>query len=142
MLFRSKSGEENKAAFIAVRNVLWIDNNVGQDATYYISREIASNWERNFSTQYDARTIMAELKGLMGVADIKVSSKLVGNELMSMVLDSNSIKPLVGMGVTTIAMPRPVYNSDYRFTVWAAIGFEVRSDFAGNSACLFAQAIS
>ena len=85
---------------------------------------------------------MSELNGLMGVANIKVSSKLVGNELMAMVLDSNSIKPLVGMGITTVAMPRPVYNSDYRFTVWGAIGWEIRSDFSGNSACLFAQAIS
>ena len=138
----SKTGEENKAAFIALRNVLWIDNNVAQEATYYISREIAASWEHNFSSQYDAKTIMAELNGLMGVKDIKVSSKLVGNELMAMVLDSNSIKPLVGMGITTVEMPRQVYNSDYRFTVWGAIGWEIRSDFSGNSACLFAQAIS
>lgn len=135
----TKTGAENKAAFIQVRNVLWISNNCEQDATYYVSKAIAANWERKFSSSYDSKIIMQELADLMGVASIKVSSKLSGNELMAFPLDRNRIRPVVGMGLNTVAMPRPVYNSNYEFVVWGAIGFEVRTDFAGNTCALFAQ---
>jgi len=136
----TKTGVEIKAAFIAVRNVLWIDNNCERDAVYYVSREVAANMERKFSTSYDSRTIMQELATLMGVAAIKTSSKLSGNELMAFPLDSNFVRPIVGMGVNTVALPRPVYNSNYEFAVWGAVGFEIRTDYAGNSCAMFAQA--
>lgn len=136
----SKTGAENKAAFVQVRDALWIDNNCERDAVYYVSREIASNWERKFSTAYDARIIMQEFGDLMGVNTIKVSSKLSGNELMAFPLDNQFVRPIVGMGLNTVAMPRPMYNSNYNFAVWGAIGFEVRNDFAGNTCALFAQA--
>lgn len=132
------SGADIKAAFIQVRDTLWITNNCQKDATYYISREIASNFERKFSTSYDAKIIMQELADLMGVAAIKVTSKLTGNQLMAVVLDSNSVRPIVGMAVNTVAMPRPVYNSNYNFVVWAAVGFEVRTDFSGQTCALYA----
>jgi hypothetical protein len=135
----TKTGDENKAAFIQVRDVLFITNKCEQDATYYVSREIASNWERKFSTQYDARIIMQELADLIGVAAIKVSSKLSGNELMAMVLSNQRIRPIVGMALNTVAMPRPVYNSNYDFVTWSATGFEIREDFAGNTCALFAD---
>lgn len=136
----TKTGAEIKAAFIAeLRDVLWITNKCEQDATYYISREIMSNFERKFSTQYDARIIMQELADLMGVAAIKVSSKLSGNEIMGFPLDSNRIRPIVGMGLNTVAMPRPVYNSNYEFVTWGAIGFEIRTDFGGNTCAIFGQ---
>lgn len=136
----TKTGAEIKAAFIEIRDIMWITNKCETDLTYYVSREIASNLERKFSTQYDARIIMQELADLMGVAAIKVSSKLTGNQLMGFPLDANRIRPIVGMGINTVAMPRPVYNSNYEFAVWGAIGFEVRTDFAGNTCAFYAEA--
>lgn len=136
----TKTGAEIKAAFIAVRNVMWITNNCEQDLTYYVSREIAANFERKFSTSYDAKIIMQELADLMGVSAIKVSSKLIGNQLMGFPLDANRIRPIVGMGLNTVSLPRPVYNSNYDFVVWGAIGFEVRTDFAGNTCAFYASA--
>jgi len=135
----TKTGAENKNAFIQVRDILFITNKCEQDATYYVSREIMSNWERKFSAQYDAKLISQELAQLMGVAAIKVSSKLTGNELMAFPLDRNRIRPVVGMGLNTVAMPRTAYNSDHMFVTWGAIGFEVRADFAGNTCALFAD---
>ncbi len=114
-------------------------NKCQKDLVYYFSREAISNFERKFSTQYDAKIIMQELADLTGVAAIKGSSKLSGNEFMGFPLDANSVRPMVGMGVNTIAMPRPVYNSNYEFVVWGAIGFEVRTDFAGNTCAFFAS---
>lgn len=137
---QTKTGDENKNAFISeVRDVLFITNKCEQDVTYYISREIMSNWERKFSTQYDAKIIMQEIADLMGVAAIKVSSKLTGNEVMGFPLDPNRIRPIVGMGLNTVAMPRPVYNSNFEFVTWGAIGFEIREDFAGNTCAIFGQ---
>ncbi len=129
-----------KAAFIEVRDVLWITNKCEMEATYYISREIMSNFERKFSTSYDSKIIREELAALMGVKDIKVTSKLTGNQMMAMVLSADKIRPIVGMGLNTVAMPRPVYNSNYEFVTWGAIGFEVRNDFAGNTCAMYASA--
>lgn len=138
----SKTGAENKAAFIQVRNIMRIDNNCPKDLTIYVSREIESNWERKFSTQYDAKIIMQELADLAGIKEIKSSSKLEDNELMGFPLDSNFIRPMVGMGLNTVANPRPMYNSNYEFVVWGAIGFQVRTDFAGNTCAFFAHEIA
>ena len=68
----------------------------------------------------------------------KLTSKLTGNQIMGFPLDANFVRPLVGMGLNTVAMPRPVYNSNYEFVVWGAIGFQVRNDFAGNSPAFYA----
>jgi len=135
----TKTGDEVKAAFVQIRDVLRITNNCARDAVYYVSREIASNFERKFSTQYDAKIIMQELADLMGVAAIKETNKLVGNQLMAFVNDADFVRPVVGMGLNTVAMPRPVYNSDYQFVTWAAIGWQVRTDFFGKTCALYAS---
>jgi hypothetical protein len=136
----TKTYAEIEAAFKEVRDVLWITNNCEKDATYYISREIASNMERNSSEYASSENkILERLSGLMGVAAIKVSSKLSGNEFMAFPLDGMSVRPIVGMGVNTVAMPRPVYNSNYEFVVWGAIGFEVRTDYSSRKCAMFAQ---
>lgn len=135
----TKTGAEIRAAFIQVRDVLWIDNNCAKDATYYVSREISSNLERRFSTSFDSKTIQQELESMQGVAAIKSTSKLSGNQLMAFPLDANNIRPIVGMGINTVAMPRPVYNSNYEFVVWGAVGFEVRTDFAANTCASYSS---
>ena len=137
---QTKTYAEIEAAFKQVRDVLYITNNCERDATYYVSREIASNLERNSSEYASSENkILQRLAGLMGVAAIKTSSKLSGNEIMAFPLDSDAVRPVVGMGVNTVAMPRPVYNSNYEFAVWGAIGFEVRTDYANRKCALFAQ---
>ena len=135
----TKTYEQIEAAFKQVRDVLWITNNCERDAVYYVSREIASNFERNSSEAVVTAKILERLAGLQGVASIKTSSKLSGNEFMAFPLDPQFVRPIVGMGVNTVAMPRPVYNSNYEFVVWGAIGFEVRTDFANRKCAMFAQ---
>jgi hypothetical protein len=138
----TKTYAEIEAAFKQVRNVLWITNNCEQDATYYISREIASNFERNSSESYDSQPILNRLAQLQGVADIKPSSKLSGNEMMAFPLDDRFVRPVVGMGLNTVAMPRPVYNSNYEFVTWGAIGWEVRTDYSSQKCALMAHEIA
>lgn len=132
--------EAIEAAFKQVRDVLWITNKCEQEATYYISREIMSNLERNSSEFASSENkILQRLAGLMGVAAIKVTSKLTGNEMMAFPLDANKVRPVVGMGINTVAMPRPLYNSNYEFTVWGAAGYEIRTDYFGNTCAMFAS---
>lgn len=138
----TKTYAEIEAAFKQVRDVLWITNNCEKDATYYISREIGSNLERNSSESYSSEKILNRLAQLMGVAAIKTTSKLSGNEMMGFPLDGMSVRPIVGMGVNTVAMPRPVYNSNYDFVVWGAIGFEVRTDYSSRKCASFAQELT
>ena len=126
--------------FKEVRDTALITNKCNKALTYYVSLEIASNLERNSSESYSSEKIMNRLAQLIGVAEIKASSKLSGNEFMAFPLDSSVIRPVVGMGLNTVAMPRPVYNSNYDFAVWGAIGYEIRTDYFGNSCALFAQA--
>lgn len=138
---QTKTGEEIKKAFIEIRDTMRITNKCTKDLTYYVSEEIASNFERKFSSQYDAKSIEAELMQLRGVAGIKSSSKLgsaaatAGNEMMGFPLDG-LVRPITGMGVSTVAMPRPIYNSNYDFVVASAVGWEVRDDFFSNT-CAF-----
>tara|TARA_R110000851_G_scaffold22894_2_gene67610 strand:- start:26522 stop:27601 length:1080 start_codon:yes stop_codon:yes gene_type:complete len=136
----TKTYAEIEAALKEVRDVLWITNNCELDATYYVSRQIASNFERASSESYNSEKILERLGSLQGIAGLKASSKLTGNEFMAFPLDANKVRPLVGMGMNTVAMPRPVYNSNYEFVIWGAIGFEVRNDFSGKTCALFAQA--
>jgi len=130
-----------KLAFIQVRDIMRLTNKCSHDLTYYISTEIASNWERKFSTQYVGGTIAEELLSLRGVGAIKESDKLgsgaatAGNEMMAFPMNS-LVRPLVGMGISTMAQPRQIYNANYDFVVASAVGWEVRDDFFGNTCAM------
>lgn len=136
----TKTGEEIKAAFISVRDTLRITNNCAKMVTYYLSREIVSNWERKFSAQYDSKTILQELTDLAGVAGFKETNKLTGNQLMGFPLDRDVIRPVVGMGMSTMALPRPMYNSDHQFVTAVVAGWLVREDFFSKTCVLYASA--
>ncbi len=135
----AKTGDEIKAALITVLDVLWIANNCAKDVTLYISREIARNWERNFSTQYGSTRILDQLAGLQGVASIKVTNKQTGNQLMAFPLDGMSVRPIVGMGMSTFALPRPIYNSNFEFVSSTAVGWNVNIDYFGKTCALYAS---
>lgn len=133
----SQTGTAIKAAFIAeIRDVYRINNKCPNDLVIYVSEEIGSIWENRFTDNYDSKLIEQEVGSLRGVAAIKTSSKLTGNEIMGFPLDNSKIRPVTGMGINTIAMPRPVYNSNYEFVTWGAIGFQIRNDF-NNQKCTF-----
>jgi hypothetical protein len=136
----TKTYAEIEAAFKQVRDVLYITNNCAKEATYYISREMMSNFERNSSESYSSEKIINRLSQLMGVAAIKVTNKLTGNELMAFPLQDGLVRPVSGMAINTVALPRSKYNDDYAFVTWGAVGFEVRTDFANRKCALYASA--
>jgi len=134
----TKTGAEIKVALKALINVLRINNNCSGDTNFYISREIMSNWEAKFSAQYDAKTILQELTGLVGVGSFKDSNKLVGNEIMGLPASGDMVRPVSGMVTSTIALPRLRFNDDYEFMVWHGTGWQFKTDYGNRKCSLFA----
>lgn len=136
----STTGEQNLAALIQVLNVLWIDNDCAKDVTLYISREISRNWERKFFGNESGAVvkIIEEMARLQGVGQIKVTNKLTGNQMMAFPLDGMSVRPVSGMGMSTFALPRPLYNSNHEFVVTTATGWMVNVDYFGKTCALYA----
>ena len=126
-----------EGAWKEMRDIMWLTEFCSKDLTYYVSNEIASNMERSSSESFDSKEILQRLAGLQKVASIKSTSKLSGNEIMAIPLDG-TVQPLVGMGMSTIAMPRPMYNSNHNFVMVAGIGYRVKTDFNNNTCAMYA----
>lgn len=136
----SLTGEDAREAWIALRDQLTLENKVGVPATYFVSNEIISNFERYYTDNYGAGTILQQLKTIGQVADIIGSSKLTGNQVLAMPLQSQYVQPLTGMAVSTIALPRQRYNDPFAFDVVSAVGMRVTNDFGGvNKGVMYAS---
>ncbi len=132
-----------RSAWISLVDSLRITNNVNRDITWYVSREIMSNFQRYFSTSdVGFGTILQSLLNLNGVAAIKEDAQLSGNELIGVVLDSQFIRPLVGMAVTTVPLVRSNPFDNYNFVTWSNVGLEIKTDYANRSGVLYAREIA
>jgi len=133
-----------RAGWIAMLDQVRLnDNNVKQPVTFYVSGEIMSNFQNFYSTNdVGFGTIRESLLKLVGVADIKEDESLSGNEVVGVVLDSQFIRPLVGMAVTTVPLDRRNPFDNYNFLVWTNVGLEIKADYAGRSGVLYARDIS
>jgi hypothetical protein len=123
---------------LEVRDVMWFTELCSKDLTYYVSDEIASNFERASSESFDSQKILQRLAGLMKIKEIKPTNKLSGNEMMGFPSDG-TVQPLVGMGVNTVAAPRPMFNSNFNFVTASAVGWKVKTDFNDNTCAFFAS---
>ena len=135
----TQTGEDFIAAWIALAERLYVTNKISAPAVRFVSNEIYWNMQRDYSSAKGDNTIMQRARAVPGVADIVPSSKLVGNQVLTIPLTSTYIQPVVGAAVSTIALPRPQYNSPLAFDVMSAIGIQVKSDFeTGNKAVQYA----
>jgi hypothetical protein len=137
------TGAAIRAGWIALIDALRITNNVSAPITFYVSREIMSNFQR-FYNENDVGfgTILNALRQLSGVADIKEDAQLSGNEVIGLVLSSQFIRPLVGMAVTTVPLTRNNPFDNYNFITWSNVGLEIKTDFENRSGVLYARAIA
>lgn len=137
------TGDDIRAAWIQLVDALRITNNVAGDITFYVSREIMSNFQRFYNTGDKAfGTILSALLELRGVAAIKEDASLTGNEVIGVVLRADYIRPITGMAITTVPLFRANPMDNYNFMVWANPGLEIKVDYAGRSAVLYARAIA
>lgn len=130
--------------FIQLVKTLRVDNNVAEDITFYISAEIETNFQRFYGSDAGdtGKTIMAVLKELAGVADIKVDRTLSGNEVVGVVLSARYIRPLVGMAVSTVPLFRANPMDPYNYMTWANVGLEIRTDSTGKAGVMYAREIA
>lgn len=123
-----------------IRDILYITNNCTNPIRLGVSREILSNWERPFSTAEGVFGTIAEYVGkLRGIAEIYEDSRLVGNELVMYWDDQQGFHPVVGMGMSSYAVPRTMPNSDHSFIMMTAVGFLAKTDFEGRKCALYAS---
>lgn len=125
--------------FKSLRDTLRITNNAMSDVTFYVSREIMTNLERYYADgDWAQGTLLKALLELSGVAAIKETSKLTGNQVIGMVLSNEFIQPLVGMGVNTMAIPRQTPFEQHNFLTWGAMGLQIKTDYDGKTGVLYA----
>jgi hypothetical protein len=135
----AQTGEDFIAAWIELAERLYVTNKISAPAVRFVSNEIYWNMQRDYSNAKGDNTIMQRALTVPGVVEIVPSSKLTGNQILTIPLQSEYIQPVVGAGVSTIALPRPQYNSPLAFDVMSAIGIQVKSDFeTGNKAVQYA----
>ncbi|XUV83555.1 major capsid protein [Enterobacter sp. TMH.L2] len=127
-----------RAAAIALRDVLKLQNYQYGQQTWYISSEIMSNWEQYFDVN-SLRTVLEEIAKLAGISAIKEDSELTGNEILIVPLAAGVIAPIVGQAFGTVADPRQFYNSDYVWRTWGAAGLMVKQDINGHFSVVHAS---
>ncbi|MBV6260766.1 major capsid protein [Klebsiella aerogenes] len=127
-----------RAAAIALRDVLKLQNMQYGQQTWYVSSEIMSNWEQYFDVN-SLRTVLEEISKLSGVAAIKEDAELTGNEIVIVPLQAGVIAPIVGQAFGTVADPRQFYNSDYVWRTWGAAGLMVKQDINGHYSVIHAS---
>jgi len=139
----TETAENIRNGFKEQRDALRITNNVNAQLTVYVSREIMSNLERYYSDSFaSGETVLQNLLKLNGIAAIKETALLTGNEMFWTVLQSNNIRPLVGMPVSTIAIPRNNTLDDLNFIVWGAMGIEFQSDYEGRTGNMYSSELT
>ncbi|HDU4318666.1 TPA: phage coat protein [Klebsiella aerogenes] len=127
-----------RAAAIALRDVLKLQNMQYGQQTWYVSSEIMSNWEQYFDVN-SLRTVLEEISKLSGIAAIKEDAELAGNEIVIVPLQAGVIAPIVGQAFGTVADPRQFYNSDYVWRTWGAAGLMVKQDINGHYSVIHAS---
>lgn len=127
-----------RAAAIALRDVLKLQNMQYGQQTWYVSSEIMSNWEQYFDVN-SLRTVLEEISKLSGISAIKEDAELSGNEIVIVPLQAGVIAPIVGQAFGTVADPRQFYNSDYVWRTWGAAGLMVKQDINGHYSVIHAS---
>lgn len=133
------TGEAFITAWLGLAERMYVTNKITVPVTRFVSNEIWWNMQRDYSTAKGDNTILQRALAVTGVAEIVPTSELTGNQILSMPLSTEYVQPLVGAAVSTVALPRPQYNSPLAFDVMSAIGIQVKSDFeTGNKGVQYA----
>ncbi len=123
-----------------VRDILLIANRCTGELALSVSPEIASNFERVFSTAEGIFGTIADMvMRLRGVVEIVEDSELVGNQIAFTYLDAmEGFHPVTGMAISSYAMRRDAPNDDFNYMKWAAMGFMSRNSYSGFKCALYA----
>lgn len=108
-------------------------NRITAPVTVYISPEIEQNLQRTGGSSVEDRTFFNALLTTAGVAGIKTSYLLEGNEVLGIVLNRAYIQPVTAMPITTTPIPRNQPFADYQWITWSASGLQIKTDQDGRT---------
>lgn len=124
------------------RDTLRIANNLGMEMDLVVSREFFSVMEQPFTLQQTGfGKLMDMLKSIDGIREIYADPQLTSNEFALLHIGFEGLSAVTGMALSTVAVPRQIYNDDFQFIKACATGFLARSDYNDNKACLYAQKV-
>ncbi|WP_299314339.1 major capsid protein [uncultured Halomonas sp.] len=117
------------------------DNHIGVGVNMYVSPEIGRNLDLGWSApdEFKMGSRRDWVAGSRRINKIEVSFELSGNEMLFFVPNPMFVRPLVGMAVNTIALPRHAPRANYQFDVSGALGIEVRADYNERSGVFYAS---
>lgn len=121
------------------------DNNLtGRKLNLYISPEIGRSWDRPYSgpdgsKEGSIRDVLLKNRRIGKITD---TFKLTGNEFFAFIPDPQFIRPLVGLAVSTVAIPRTKPRDNYNFMVSGALGIEVRADYEGRTGVFYSVQVN
>lgn len=109
------------------------------NVTLYVSGGIWFNLMRvaNPGTS-NTESLLTMLLRTPGLAGIKQTDLLSGNEMIAVILSDEYIRPIVGMPITTTPIPRVTPMDDWHVLVWGASGLQIKADGQGRSGVLYA----
>lgn len=110
----------------------------------YVSAEIMRNWEKPLSSPegYKAGTLREAIEQNSRIGRIKRTFELTGNQFVAFVPSATYIRPIIGMPVSTVALPRQHPRANYVFDVWSAMGLEIRADYRGHSGVFYSTVVN
>lgn len=114
-----------------------LDNNyISGGVNMYVSPEIGRNLDKPYSGVSGLKegSLRDVLLRNRRVSKIVVSFELTGNEFFWFVPNGEYIRPLIGMALNTVGMPRLTPMANYQFLNWGAMGLQIRADWNGRTA--------
>ena len=132
-----------RKAFVAAMSALQGPaNNATGNVTFYVSSAAWFNFMRVANDQTSTtETILDALLRIPGVAGIKKSDGVTGNEFLAIILSAEYIRPVVGMPVTNTPIQRVTPMDEWNVLVWSASGLQIKADANGRSGVLYARAV-
>ena len=138
------TSDEIDTFFTSYLGAILDDNYITGAVNLYVSPEIARNLDRSYSGAdgFKGGTLMSYLLTNRRIAKIAVSFELSGNEFFGFVPSAEYIRPLIGMAVSTIAVPRVMPNANYQFHIWGAMGIEIRADINERTGVFYSTVVN
>lgn len=133
--------DKYRGAFVSALQALQGNgNNAVGNVTFYVSDAVWFNGMRIANPDVSSvETIMDNVLRIPGVAAVKRSDQLTGNEFIAMILSSEYVRPIIGMPVTNTPIPRVTPMDDWNVLVWSASGLQIKADAAGRAGVLYAR---
>ncbi|MDB4306041.1 DUF6260 family protein [bacterium] len=123
-----------------VRDILRITNKCSNDLRVAVSQEIMSNWERPTSLQdIGFNNILAFVLSLRGIVEVYEDPELSGNQMLMYWDDQQGLHPVIGMAVSTYAVPRVMHNDDFNYVKWCATGWLAKTTYEGLKCAIYAS---